>query len=234
MSTHRTSSILRVLPNTMLPAKRLINAYDLAIQVDDEGLSGSIAECGVWSGGGIGLMALASMRANKSARTFHLFDSFEGLPPPSIEDADVLDSYRKKDPDRPLNSGEESSSLKAIGACVGIDAASVERFLTKTLRIPAERLTFHVGWFQQTVPAASGSIGPLAILRIDGDWYESTKICLDHLFDVVVDGGFIIVDDYGTFSGCRRAVDDFLENRGVSLNRLQHVDKDCVVFRKND
>ena len=56
-------------------------------------------------------------------------------------------------------------------------------------------------------------MGPIAILRLDGDWYESTKVCLEHLFDLVVDGGFVIVDDYGAYEGCRTAVDEYLAGR---------------------
>jgi hypothetical protein len=230
MSPHRTASIIKVLPNTMLPARRLFNAYDVIGTVERERLDGAIAECGVWSGGGVGLMALSSIRAGGSRR-FHHFDSFEGLPQPSAEDEDVLANFRESHPDAPLNQGRRED-LAPIGACVGGSADMVRQFLTGRLGLPGDQLVFHVGWFQETVPAARHSLGPLAVLRVDGDWYESTKVCLDNLFDSVVEGGFVIIDDYGTFSGCRRAVDDVLSARGIRRDRLVPVDSECVYFRK--
>jgi len=229
---HRTASIWKVLPNTMLPAKRLLSTYDLMIQIEDERLPGAAAECGVWSGGGIGLMALASRRAGNRNRRFHLFDSFEGLPQPSADDQDVLRDFRSQHPDLPLNQLGAASSLRSIGACVGANADAVRDFLTSGLGIDPAQLVFHVGWFQETVPAARNSIGPLAVLRIDGDWYESTKVCLDNFYDLVVDRGFVIIDDYGTFAGCRKAVDEMMSQRGIPANRLVDVDGECVYFRK--
>ena len=78
---------------------------------------------------------------------------------------------------------------------------------------------------------AAPAIGPIAILRLDGDWYASTKICLEHLYDQVVSGGFVIVDDYGTYEGCRKAVDEFLAARGLHVF-LSHVDPDCRYWIK--
>jgi hypothetical protein len=229
MDLHRTTSIWKVLPNTMLPAKRLISAYDTMITVERDRLPGAVAECGVWSGGGIGLMALASRRAGNGSRRFHLFDSFAGLPQPSVEDDEVFTDYHRKNPDR---APDQDASPRSIGACVGADAEAVRAFLTRRLGIDPAQLVFHVGWFQETVPAARESMGPLAVLRIDGDWYESTKICLDQLYDRVVDGGFVIVDDYGTFTGCRKAVDEAFAERGISASRLVDVDGECVFLRK--
>lgn len=230
-SMHRTRSIWRVLPNTMLPAARLFNAYDLTLRVEREGIAGDIAECGVWSGGGIGLMALASRRAGNKTRRFHLFDSFEGLPPPSPQDRDVIPDFRQYHPDAPLHDGSKAT-LRPIQACVGGSAQQVRDFLTNRLRLDPARCVFHVGWFQDTVPACRDSIGPLAILRIDGDWYESTKVCLEGLYDRVVPGGFVIIDDYGTFAGCHQAVDEFLRSRGLDSAMLVSVDGECVWFRK--
>jgi hypothetical protein len=230
---HRTASILKVLPNTMLSAPRLFNAYEVMGTVEKERLPGAVAECGVWSGGGIGLMALASQRAGNRTRRFHLFDSFEGLPQPSAEDEDVLVGFRSQHPDMSLND-LRTTSLQSIGACKGADCTAVSDFLTRRLEIDPSQLVFHVGWFQDTVPAARASIGPLAVLRIDGDWYESTKVCLETLYDNVVDRGFVIIDDYGTFAGCRKAVDEVMSQRRIPASRLVYVDDECVYFRKQE
>jgi hypothetical protein len=93
--------------------------------------------------------------------------------------------------------------------------------LFELIGYPSELVEFHVGWFQDRVPTDASSIGSVALLHLDGDWYESTKICLDHLYANVSSGGFVVIDDYGTYDGCRRAVDAFLAalpGRGPFLN----------------
>ena len=121
--------------------------------------------------------------------------------------------------------------LAAIGACVGDGAPTVRDFLTRQLGIDDNRLAFHIGWFQDTVPADAAEIGPVAILRLDGDWYESIRVCLHGLYDLLVPGGYLIIDDYGDFPGCRKAVDEFFAARGESP-RLSHSDHCCVYMRK--
>ena len=87
------------------------------------------------------------------------------------------------------------------------------------------------GWFQDTLILNQIRIGPIALLRIDGDWYESTKVCLECLFDNVANGGYVIIDDYGFFPGCRKAVDEFLASRGLKVQFIP-VDYSRVYFKK--
>jgi hypothetical protein len=205
-----------MLPNTMVAPARLMNAYDCVRFVEEHGIGGDVAECGVWEAGCIGLMARASERLG-GRRRFHLFDSFVGLPAPTEEDADV--------------SGPKTGELIPVGACVGAREPA-EKLFRDILGIEPDRAVFHEGWFQDTVPAAAQSIESLAILRVDGDWYESTKICLEGLYDRVVEGGFVMIDDYGMFVGCRQAVDEFLADRGISRSILIPIDAEGVFFRK--
>ena len=79
-----------------------------------------------------------------------------------------------------------------------------------------DRIEFVKGWFENTVPVTRKQIQQIAVLRIDGDWYESTKCCLENLYDKVSSGGYVIVDDYQSCYGCRRAVDEFIQNRCLS------------------
>ena len=81
----------------------------------------------------------------------------------------------------------------------------------------------HQGWFQDTVPRDAAAVGPIALLRLDGDWYDSTKVCLEGLYPSVVKYGSIVVDDYGHFEGCRKAVDEFVADLGYPV-MLHHVD----------
>jgi hypothetical protein len=232
LDARRTIGIVRVLPNTMLSAPRLLNAYDVVRQVEDDGVDGAIVECGVWSGGGIGLMALASRRYGTAPRTFHLFDSFEGLPQPSVHDEEVLAAFALGHPELVPDDGSDPARLVAIGACEGDTIEAVRDLFLRRLRVAEDRVVIHAGWFQDTVPAAAATIGPIAVLRLDGDWYESTKVCIENLYDHVAEGGFVIVDDYGDFTGCRKAVDEFLASRGESPDLLEA--DGAAWFRKVD
>lgn len=222
----KVHAVYKVLPNTMLPMSRLFDAYDAVATINAENLAGDVVECGVWNGGCVGLMAISHQRHSGPQRKFHLFDSFEGLPQPSSHDTEVVDGFNAEN-----HSVGSQDGLVAIGACAGISQPAVEKFLVDRLGLPREQFVFHVGWFEETVPSAATAIDKIALLRIDGDWYSSTKVCLDNLFDKVVPNGVIIIDDYGTFSGCRKAVDDFLEAAGIRPE-IHHSDQDCIYFRK--
>lgn len=225
------SSVFSVLPNTMLAMPRLFDAYEAIVAINQEGIQGDVVECGVWNGGCVGLMALANLKKPGPKRRFHLFDSFEGLPQPSLHDVDVIDNFKRNCPGLDLRGGESNSSLISIKACVGESQASVERFLVNHLGVNRSDLVFHGGWFQDTIPNAAKTIKDIGLLRLDGDWYESTKVCLEGLYHKVVKGGYIIIDDYGTFSGCRKAVDEFLETNHIKPILAQS-DSECVFFRK--
>ena len=153
----------------------------------------------------MGLMGIVS----RESRTLHLFDSFEGLPM------------------------EEDGRLMVSGACRGENVPTVREFLVNHLSISEHRLVFHVGWFQDTVPADAPDIEQISILRLDGDLYKSTRVCLNMLYDKLSPGGFLIIDDYGAFEDCRRAVDEFFGNRG-EMPSFIHSDKECVYFRKGE
>jgi O-methyltransferase len=192
-----------VRPFTMVGFERLLNAYDLVKRAEAAQLPGAIVECGVYNGGSAAMMAMAA----SSQRKIWLFDSFEGLPEPGPRDgAKAL-----------LYSGERSSgALKPIDRCVG-SLEVVRRLFLEELHMDSTRVMFRKGWFQETLPVARPEIGPIAVLRLDGDWYDSTLVCLEHLYDLVVTGGFVIIDDYGYWEGCRQAVDEFLSRRDLNV-----------------
>jgi O-methyltransferase len=225
------SMVFKVLPNTMLPMRRLFDALEAINTINQEDIAGDVVECGVWNGGCVGLMALANSTASGRKRTFHLFDSFEGLPQPSAHDIDVIASFKAKHPELGLQGESQGSRLQPIGSCVGNSHPLVEEFLVQCLGINRKDLTFHVGWFQDTIPRSGNTIRDIALLRIDGDWYDSTKTCLEGLYDQVVKDGFIIIDDYGTFSGCREATDEFFGKRDIKYD-ASYSDSCCMFFRK--
>jgi O-methyltransferase len=91
-----------------------------------------------------------------------------------------------------------------------------KEILENIIKYPHDHVHYHKGWFQDTLPIDSAEIDKIAILRLDGDWYESTKICLDYLYEKIVPRGFIIFDDYGLYSGCKKAVDEFFNSKNDS------------------
>ena len=96
---------------------------------------------------------------------------------------------------------------------------------------PSNNLRIIKGWFQDTLPVNKPE--RIAVLRLDGDWYESTKVCLNELFDRVVNGGVIVIDDYGDWEGCKKAIDEFFEERKI-LPFLHHIDKGGRYFFKQN
>lgn len=224
----QVTDVLKVLPNTMVPFDGLFNAYDCVQTVDRDRIPGDLAECGVHAGGCAGLMALANAKGGLPRR-YHLFDSFQGLPQPTSRDGDVIEFFRVRK--KELRTCDDKARLEAAGACVGPSCAEVQTFLTQHLAIPSSKLTFYPGWFQETVPVARLNIDRLAILRLDGDLYDSTMVCLEGLYDKLNAGGFLIVDDYGSFTGCREAVAEFFAKRGI-VPAMIPVDDNIHYMRK--
>lgn len=183
-------------PYTMVPYDALLQMERFINDIEKRKVPGAIVETGCWRGGCGAFMA--KVLKNKGAtRPIFLFDSFEGFPTPGPEDEGAL----KK-------AGKDAASFAGYNTASYEDAQQV----LKKLDVEA---TLVRGWFKDTVPARKNEIGKIALLRLDGDLYESTKTCLEGLYDQVADGGIIVVDDFG-FSGCRKALYEFFAMRGIS------------------
>lgn len=168
-------------------------------EVDALGIPGCLVECGVWRGGASAAMALSHKLQGEPHRDIHLFDSFAGMPP-----AD------------PVRDGEKA--VRQVGTCsAGIrDSKYAMEYIAA---YPAGLTHFHEGWFADTVPAAAGELGPIAILRLDGDWYRSTMECLEHLYPLLSVGGWLILDDYDAWPGCRLAANEYMSRLAVRPKR---------------
>lgn len=201
---------------TMLPYINLVTLYEQVLYCEKGNIEGDFVECGVWKGGAVGLMALANLKNGTVRRKLHLFDAFEEICAPNeeVDGSVALGEVKKLLGKNALTKGE-LTPLKGIYDNFGGpgDINECKRLIENKIGYPANYVNYYKGWFQNTVHSKSKEIEKIAILRLDGDWYESTKICLDYLFDKVVSGGFIIIDDYGLYSGCKKAVDDFFELR---------------------
>ncbi len=220
---------------TMLPYINLVTLYEQVLYCEKGNIEGDFVECGVWKGGAVGLMALANLKNGTIRRKLHLFDAFEEIcaPNKNFDGEREINEVKKLLGEKVLINGE-LKPLKGIYDSFG-DPGEInecKRLIENTIGYPANYVYYHKGWFQNTVPSKSKEIGKIAILRLDGDWYESTKVCLEYLFDKVVPGGFIIIDDYGAYSGCKKAVDEFLTNR-KSYYYLNYSNWCCRYLVKN-
>jgi O-methyltransferase len=175
---------------TMVGLQRLDSLQDCIIAVLDEDIPGDLVEAGVWRGGcGILMRAVLSAFGEKG-RAVWLADSFQGLPDPSPQDY-------------PRDAGDPHSRFTPyLGVSLETVKANLQRY-----GLLDERVQFLPGWFRDTLPAAP--IEHIAVLRLDGDMYESTHQALSALYSKVSPGGFVIVDDYGALPNCRLAVEDF-------------------------
>lgn len=211
---------LKVYPYSMAGYKRLSNVYTLANKVKDGNLDGDFVECGVWKGGCSAIMAYIANSEAKNRKTW-LFDSFEGLPEPTKEDGDIAKQYAQN---------KAGGNLKSINQCVG-PLEDVKKILFGVLKMDEKNVIIKKGWFQNVLPITKKEIDKISILRLDGDWYDSTKCCLDNLYDNVIIGGYIIIDDYGHWEGAKKALDEFFKARGI-LPELIKIDYTGVYFIK--
>lgn len=200
---------LRVHPHTMLHYPRVAVLHDLALAIEAERVDGSYVECGVAHGGS---SALVGSILRKSGRRLWLFDSWEGLPEPGEDDVSMQGKLGYKGMDR-------------------ADMAKTRELLFEKFDLPEDRVTMVKGWFQDTLPRHRDAAAPIALLHLDGDWYESIMFCLVTLFDAVTPGGYVVVDDYSYWKGCKKAVDEFLFSRALPVE-LVDVGGVSAYFRK--
>jgi O-methyltransferase len=174
-------------------------------------LKGDIVECGVWRGGMIA--GISFLLGNN--RHYYLFDSFEGLPKVSEKDGAEAKAWQN-----------DSSSSSYYDNC-----SAEQDFAKKAMSLAnTKNYSLIKGWFNETLPLFNKT-DAIALLRLDGDWYESTMICLKHLFPKVVTGGIIIIDDYYTWEGCTKAVHDYLSEHQRTEKIQQSSNGVCYIIK---
>jgi O-methyltransferase len=185
---------------TMLNQRHL--AANVALVTAHAPAEGCVVECGVWRGGAIA--AIASTLGPQ--RTYVLFDSFEGLPPAAPIDGRGAAQWQA-----------DKDSPEYYDNC-----AAEERWAREAMsKAGATDVTLVKGWFDATVPHWTAP-NAIAVLRLDGDWYASTKVCLDALVPQLADDAIVIIDDYYAWDGCARAVHEWLEASPRPLRLRQH------------
>lgn len=177
----------------------LMFSHDVALKY--KGTNASFVECGTAAGAQI-----IAMRAASPKTLIHAFDSFQGIPLPSNKDNQYPGI-------KELSEFEQSllpDAGKQVLETTGVSSVSVESFKQHLIDSGAglENIEIHEGWFEETMP--TNTVDKICILRLDGDLYNSTWVCLTHLFPKVIKGGCVIVDDW-QLKGCRDACDEYFQ-----------------------
>jgi O-methyltransferase len=178
-------------------------------------ISGAVVECGTWRGGMIA--GIAKMLLSQD-RNYFLFDSFEGLPKTEEIDGESAKKWQS-----------EKDALIYYNNCRAEENYSQQSMLISG----ATKYFIKKGWFDETLPLFDRN-EKIAILRLDSDWYKSTLLCLEKLYDNVVKGGIIIIDDYYVWDGCTRAVHDFLSSRKLSDKIYQYNNTVSYIIKIGD
>ena len=202
---------------TMTSPERLMALCEATEYVINHEVPGDIVECGVWRGGSMAAVARTIINLDTSIRELWMYDTYEGMSEPTDKDVDFLG----RDAAHLLATEnqqiiDDPTSIWCNSPLSGVKATMQETGYN------SDYIRYVVGKVEETLPQQVPD--QIALLRLDTDWYESTKCELEHLFPRLVPGGVLIVDDYGHWEGCRRAVDEYFADHGIKflLNRIDY------------
>jgi O-methyltransferase len=212
MTAAEAEILHRVQPYTMTSPERVIATLRAVDHIVANGIGGDLVECGVWRGGSMMAMAYSLLRHAEVDRTLYLYDTFSGMPAPTSRDIQF--------------DGVPAALLLAssardthIWAFATLD--EVRRNLEAT-GYPIDKVRFIAGPVEETIPRTIPDA--ISILRLDTDWYESTRHELVHLYPLLSERGILIVDDYGHWRGSREATDEYFARIGSPpyLHRIDY------------
>lgn len=198
---------------TMTEASGVDNVQQCVERVLADNIPGDFIETGVWKGGLPILMRGILKAHDVTDRRVYVADSFEGLPTP--DGCDGVDD-------------ELMHFMTASVAHLAVSADDV-RAAFSAYDLLDDQIVFLEGWFCDTLPRTPFT--QLAVIRLDGDWYSSTRDSLEYLYPHLAVGGFIVIDDYGLPLGCRRAVDEYRQQHGID-EPMQWVNQQTVFWRR--
>jgi O-methyltransferase len=209
-SADDVSIIEEVRPWTMTSVERIFALVQAVRYLSANAIRGTIVECGVWKGGSMAAIARTLVQLQDFDRDLQLFDTFEGMSKPTEKDNDYT--------------GQRASDVLRKHPDYHCDDAPLEtvKHVLYGTGYPKDKIHFVKGRVENTLPAKAPE--SISLLRLDTDWYESTKHELIHLFPRLVNGGVIIIDDYGHWKGSRLACDEYFRDNQVPilLNRIDY------------
>lgn len=198
---------------TMTSKESMYALYKSVEYIIKNNIPGDFVECGVWRGGSAMLIAYTLLELNVTNRKIYLYDTFEGMTQPTKFDYLVAnnkihayDEWKKR-------------QKKDHNEWCYASLSEVKKNMDLT-GYPRNNIVFVKGKVEETIPKTIPS--KIAILRLDTDWYESTKHELIHLFPILSKNGVLIIDDYGHWAGSKKAVDEYFSNRQMLLNRIDY------------
>lgn len=199
--------------HTMVGQKRLDNLHHCLDHIRQHSVPGDLVECGVWRGGCcIFMVAYLELFLIEDRKVFAA-DSFDGLPKSTHQEDIFIDLSKETYPELAVSQSTVKENLESYD-------------------LSLDYVEFLQGWFKNTLPLAP--IEKISLLRLDGDLYESTMDCLNALYDKVVEGGIVIIDDWVVMPPCKKAVEDFFENRGEMLPKMTEIDWSAVFWVKGN
>ena len=196
-------------PYTMTSQERMFALYKSVEYIIKNDIPGDFVECGVWRGGCPMIITKTLLMHGITDRKIWLFDTFEGMSQPTVADKDMNNL-----------SAEEQMQIEAIRCYASLEDVKSNMIQTG---YPEQNIQYIKGKVEDTLSNQS-FIKQCALLRLDTDWYESTLIELKELFPTLVKNGIMIIDDYGHWQGCKKAVDEYLKENNLSffLNRIDY------------
>lgn len=188
---------------TMTTMERLLTLDETVDYVTRKNVQGDIVECGVWRGGSAMMMAKSLVRHGDKSRDLYLYDTYEGMSEPTAEDVSLLGSAAQKKYSSTVKDGHSDWCYASL--------EDVTKNMSST-GYDKDKIHYIKGKVEETIPSTLPE--RIAVLRLDTDWYESTKHEMEHLYPRLVSGGVLIIDDYGHWQGARKAIDEYFALHG--------------------
>ncbi|PAC31496.1 TylF/MycF/NovP-related O-methyltransferase [Flectobacillus sp. BAB-3569] len=205
-------------PYTMTSIERMYALYNAVTYIVKNNIAGSFVECGVWRGGSSMMIALTLKELGVSNRSLYLYDTYEGMSEPTADDVDFRGGQAKELMEQNVENKQNSVWCLA-------DLNDVQNNMRST-GYPQDLVHFVKGKVEDTIPATMPD-APIALLRLDTDWYESTAHELKYLYPLLIQKGVLVIDDYGHWEGCKRAVDEYF-NGSLLLNRIDYTGRIAI------
>jgi hypothetical protein len=205
-------------PFTMTSMERLFSLYCSVNHIIDHEIEGDLVECGVWKGGSSMMMALALLERGVRSRDIFLYDTFEGMSEPTEDDRTFQGSAASD-----LLQEQSKNDEQSIWCYSSLEDVRNNIYQTE---YPTDRIHFVKGKVEDTIPHTRP--GRISLLRLDTDWYASTKTELEYLYPLLSQQGILIIDEFGHWEGAKKAVIEYFGNKSPMLHRIDNTGRILV------
>jgi len=205
---------------TMTSPERVNALVESVRYIEQNNIDGAMVECGVWKGGSTMALAKTLLALGNTERDIFLYDTFSGMSEPTAVDVSLNNESA-------INQYELHKTTKEASNWAAVTLDEVKKNVLST-GYPPERIHFIKGKVENTIPNCVPK--SIALLRLDTDWYESTKHELVHMFPLISHNGVIIIDDYGHWLGTKKAVDEYIAENNICilLNRIDYTGRIAI------